>query len=406
MKKRLLFGIIIINSTLFFGQSVSKTIQLLPDTGQTTSYTSTVGEDNDYLINTPSYTNNGDGTITDNVTGLMWQQVDGGSRSYALAITYCDDLTLANYTDWRLPTPLESFSILIHQNNNPAINTAFFSSSSSLVAEYWWTNATQLGDNSKVWCTNAGGGIGNKPKSEAFGEGGSLRYNVRAVRNSTTPTTLPNHFTDNSDGTITDNLTQLIWQKVTNTSALNWENALTYAEGLSLANASDWRLPNIKELQSLNNELATSPSVFFPYFGDLGIHFYWSSTSLPNQTSKAWYWNTQYGITAYDVKTNSNYVICVRGNPTLAVKQETLHSSIKIYPNPASNYVSIFFPNPIFSAKIELADTLGKVVINKQIKINSTEYRLDTEGISDGIYYLSVLNGNKKDSFKILIKKK
>ena len=181
---------------------------------------------------------------------------------------------------------------------------------------------------------------------------------------------------------------------------------MAYAEGLSLGGASNWRLPNIKELQSLNNELATSPSVFSPYFNNLGVHFYWSSTSLPNQTTKAWYWSTQYGITTYDVKTNSNYVICVRGNPTLAVKQETLHSSIKIYPNPASNYVSIFFPNPIFSAKIELADTLGKVIINKQIKINSSEYRLDTEGISDGIYYLSVLNGNKKDTFKIIIKKK
>ena len=407
MKKRLLFGIIIINSTLFFGQSVSKTIQLLPDTGQTTSYTSTFGEDHDYLINTPSYTNNGDGTITDNVTGLMWQQVDGGSMSYTSASSYCDNLTLANYTDWRLPSPLESFSILIHQNNNPAINTTFFSSSSSLVAEYWWTNATQSGDNSKVWCTNSGGGIGNKPKSEAIGEvGGTFRYNVRSVRNSTTPTTLPNHFTDNSDGTITDNLTQLIWQKVPNNSALTWENALAYAEGLSLANASDWRLPNIKELQSLNNELATNPSVFTPYFNNLGVHFYWSTTSLPNQTTKAWYWSTQSGITAYDVKTNSNYVICVRGNPTLVVNQETLQSLIKLYPNPASDYVVISFPNDIPSAKIELADPLGKVIINKQIKINASEYRFNTDGISDGIYYLSVQSGYKKDTFKVVIKKK
>ena len=406
MKKRLLFGIIIINSTLFFGQSVSKTIQLLPDTGQTTSYTSTFGEDNDYLINTPSYTNNGDGTITDNVTGLMWQKVDGGSMSYASASSYCDNLTLANYTDWRLPTPLESFSILIHQNNNPAINTAFFSSSSSLVAQYWWTNTTQLGDNSKVWCTNSGGGIGNKPKSEAIGEvGGTFRYNVRAVRNSTTPTTLPNHFTDNSDGTITDNLTQLIWQKVTNPSALTWEQALAYAEGLSLGASSEWRLPNIKELQSLNDETLTNPSVNTDYFSSIGVKNYWSSTSLPNQTTEAWYCNTKFGITTYDLKANSNYVICVRGNPTLAVNQETLQSLIKLYPNPASDYLLISFPNDILYAKIELADPLGKVIINKQIKINASEYRFDTDGISDGIYYLSIINGNNKNTYKIIKKK-
>ena len=406
MKKRLLFGIIIINSTLFFGQSVSKTIQLLPDTGQTTSYTSTFGEDNDYLINTPSYTNNGDGTITDNVTGLMWQKVDGGSMSYASASSYCDNLTLANYTDWRLPTPLESFSILIHQNNNPAINTAFFSSSSSLVAQYWWTNTTQLGDNSKVWCTNSGGGIGNKPKSEAIGEvGGTFRYNVRAVRNSTTPTTLPNHFTDNSDGTITDNLTQLIWQKVTNPSALTWEQALAYAEGLSLGASSEWRLPNIKELQSLNDETLTNPSVNTDYFSSIGVKNYWSSTSLPNQTTEAWYCNTKFGITTYDLKTNSNYVICVRGNPTLAVKQEKLQPSIKLYPNPASDYVLISFPNDIPSAKIEIVDAMGKIVVNKEIVINSNEYLLDTEGISEGIYYLSIINGNNKNTYKIIKKK-
>jgi hypothetical protein len=406
MKKRLLFGIIIINSALFFGQSVSKTIQLLPDTGQTTSYTSTFGEDHDYLINTPSYTNNGDGTITDNVTGLMWQQADGGEMTHETAITYCDNLILGGHSDWRLPTPIEAFSILIHENGNPAINTNYFTPTG---AEYWWTSVFEKNLTTKVWVTNAGGGIGNHLKTETISAGGTKKIHARAVRNSTTPTTLTNHFTDNNDGTITDNLTQLIWQKVPNTSTVTWENALSYAEGLSLANATDWRLPNIKELQSLNNELATNPSVFSPYFGSLGTKKYWSSTSLrPNGSNpnSAWYWYTQYGITAYDVKTNSNSVICVRGNSTLAVNQDTHRSSIKIYPNPASNYILIFFTTDYGHAKIELVDSLGKVIVNKQIKKNTSEYRIETDGIPDGIYYLSVSNDNNKDRFKIIINKK
>ena len=126
MKKKLLFGFLLLNSTLFFGQSVSKTIRLLPDTGQTQSYTTTFGEDHDYLINTPSFTNNGNGTITDNVTGLMWQQVDGGEMTFENAITYCNNLTLGGLSGWRLPTPIEAYSILNHQNSNPAINTTFF----------------------------------------------------------------------------------------------------------------------------------------------------------------------------------------------------------------------------------------------------------------------------------------
>lgn len=402
MKKRLLFGIIIINSTLLFGQSISKTIQLLPDTGQTQSYTTTFGEDQDYLINTPSFTNNNNGTITDNVTGLMWQQVDGGEMTIENAITYCDNLDLGGFSDWRLPTPIESFSIINHQNSNPAINTTYFTLTA---AEYWWTSVFENNSTTKVWCTNAGGGIGNHPKAETISAGGTKKFHARAVRNVTTPTTITNHFTDNGDGTITDNLTQLVWQKIPNTAALTWEQALAYAEGLTIGTSSDWRLPNIKELQSLNNELATNPSVFNPYFSSLGVHNYWSSTTLPNQTLSAWYWNTQFGITTYDLKTNPNYVLCVRGNPILSVKQETLDASIKITPNPSSDFVSISFPSYTSSAKIEIADASGRIVLSREIIINSNEYLLATEGISEGTFYLSIINGNNKSIFKIVKKK-
>ncbi|MEI7509315.1 MAG: hypothetical protein WCJ62_07610 [Flavobacterium sp.] len=74
-------------TSITFGQSITKSIQLLPDTGQTTSYTSTFGEDNDYNINVPSYSDNGDGTVTDNVTGLMWQKADGGDTSLVTSLT-------------------------------------------------------------------------------------------------------------------------------------------------------------------------------------------------------------------------------------------------------------------------------------------------------------------------------
>ncbi len=85
----------------YFAQSYNKTIARLPDTGQTTSYTPTFGEDNDYTINSPFYTNNSNGTITDNVTGLMWQQVDGGEMTIENATIYCDNLILGGFSDWR-----------------------------------------------------------------------------------------------------------------------------------------------------------------------------------------------------------------------------------------------------------------------------------------------------------------
>lgn len=408
MKKKLLFGFILINSTLFFGQSVTKTIQLLPDTGQTTSYTTTFGEDHDYSINTPSYTNNGNGTITDNVTGLMWQQVDGGEMTFENAILYCDNLVFAGYSDWRLPTPLEAFSIMNLQNSNPAINTTYFSSPTTPGADYWWTSTVQVGDATKVWCTNAGGGIGNKPKAETLSAGGTFKYNARAVRTVTAPTTIANHFTDNGDGTITDNLTQLVWQKIPNANVQTWEQAITYAEGLTLGAYSDWRLPNIKELQSINNELATNPSVFSPYFSNLGVHNYWSSTTLKPNTanpSSAWYWSTQLGITTYDLKTNSNYVLCVRGNPTLSTNGLSEENTIKIYPNPATNYANISFPNTIDICKIEIIDLLGKTIFLKEIKPLFNEFKMDFQGYKEGIYFVKIATEKIKKTIKIIVKK-
>ncbi len=378
-----------------FSQSVPKTILLLPDTGQTTSYTATFGEDNDYTINTPSYTNNNDGTITDNVTGLMWQQVDGGEMTIENAHIYCDNLVLANYSDWRLPTPMEAYSILNLQKNNPAMNTVYFPSSA---AEYWWTSTYQAGDNTKVWVTNAGGGIGNHPKTETVSAGGSHQFHVRAVRDVTPTTTLPNHFTDNGDGAITDNLTQLVWQKVPNTSALTWEQALSYAEGLVLAGASDWRLPNIKELQSLNDETLTNPSVNTTFFTTIGVKNYWSSTTLlpnPSNLTSAWYWNTQFGITTYDTKTNTNYVICVRGIPTTLANHlvSTENSKDNVIINPFTSKIQISTTNE--NDYYQLYDAKG-ISIFKGDHIEKEDF----SSLANGVYFLKINNAQSIELIK------
>ncbi len=373
---------IVLISTLSFAQSVTKTMKLLPDTGQTTSYTTTFGEDNDYNINVPSYTNNSNETITDNITGLMWQQTDGGEMTIENAFIYAENLTLGGFSDWRLPSPSESFSILNLQNNNPALNTTYFTNTS---AGYWWTNTYQLGDNTKVWTINKGGGVGNKPKSETISAGGMSNFHARCVRDTAIPAVIANHFTDNGNGTITDNLTQLIWQKVPNTSALTWENAIAYAEELSLATATDWRLPNIKELQSLNDESLTNPSVNQTFFGSIGVKNYWSSTSVQNQTANAWFWNTQFGITTFSPKTATNFVLCLKGNPTsLAVTNIDLKSKIKVFPNPFSSKINI--ENSVRDEFFELYNYLGqKTFSGKNIE------KQDFSGLSSGIYYLKIV---------------
>lgn len=385
--------------------SVLKTMLRLPDTGQSTSYTTTFGEDNDYTINAPFFINNGNGTITDTITGLMWQRGDGGEMTVENATTYCDTLKLAGYSDWRLPTPLEAYSILNHQRSNPAIDITQFVNTG---AEYWWTNTAQSTDASKIWVTNAGGGIGNHLKTETVSAGGTKKIHVRAVRTPFTPQSLTARFVDNGNGTVTDQLSNLVWEKIPNTNAFTWEQALSYAENLTLAGASDWRVPNIKEIQSLNDFSNVSPSVNTSIFSSIGVKKYWSSTTLPNQTTRAWYWDTQFGITTYDLKTVPNYLICVRSNKAVSTGIHEIDpelESLRIYPNPADDAILLYFDVESSSGDktLLLSNVLGQVLQQSKIPSANKTLQINTTALDNGWYFLTLQKGEAIKSFKVLI---
>jgi uncharacterized protein DUF1566 len=90
-------------------------------------------------------------------------------------------------------------------------------------------------------------------------------------------------FVDNGDGTITDKCLSLIWQKATAPDRMNWQEALQYCHGLELGGHDDWRLPNIKELATLNDYTRYRPSTD-PVFETVP-DWYWSSTTLSDTTS-------------------------------------------------------------------------------------------------------------------------
>jgi hypothetical protein len=124
----------------------------LPDSGQTKCYDNAGneiacpapgerfhGQDGNYTGPQPAYRDNGNGTVTDLNTGLMWQQGDAhnsSTRTWQQAVDYCSASALSDYHDWRLPSITELTSIVDYSRTNPAINTAYFPVCRS---SYYWS---------------------------------------------------------------------------------------------------------------------------------------------------------------------------------------------------------------------------------------------------------------------------
>jgi hypothetical protein len=290
------------------------TLGRLPDTGQVQDYTATPGEDADYLINPPAYRDNGDGTVTDLVTGLIWQQQDGGELTYASAASYCQGLALAVQRDWRLPSSQELFTIVDH-DRLPALDPSIFTYTN---AEYWWTANELAGDSTRAWVVNAGGGTGAHPKTETISAGGSKRFHVRCVRGA--PPADPDRLADNGDGTVSAPSTGLIWQQAEYGPAVKWEDALRYCESLSLGNSANWRLPNVKELRSLSDDTLVRPSLDTGLFPAARAGRYWSSTTQSGRDRSAWFVDFTSGLASYNDKDGLLYLRCVSGNPDLPTR--------------------------------------------------------------------------------------
>jgi hypothetical protein len=100
------------------------------------------------------FVDNQDGTVTDKTTGLMWQQGAAPYFNYNWreALFYCEKLTLAGYTDWRLPTIKELYSIVDYDTYyyNPLINHLYFPETWS--DTYWSSTSYIKNDPKDTWC--------------------------------------------------------------------------------------------------------------------------------------------------------------------------------------------------------------------------------------------------------------
>jgi hypothetical protein len=229
------------------------------------------GQDAHYQGTQPSYVDNGDGTVTDLNTGLMWQQIPGDKLTWADAVAGADSCSLAGYDDWRLPTIKELYSLIDFNGitgmsvdtSVPYIDTHYFdfeygdtrAGERHIDAQYWssteYVGTTMNGDATVFGVNFADGRIKGYPRNTGPG-GLPMRQFVRYVRGN--PGYGLNDFIDNGGGTITDDATGLMWSQDDSGEGMNWEDALAWVQQMNEENYlgyNDWRLPNAKELQSV-----------------------------------------------------------------------------------------------------------------------------------------------------------
>lgn len=292
------------------------------------------GQDAQYTGLSASFTNNGDGTVTDNVTGLMWVNTtdtngDGTINSsdkgtFSQAETYCSSLTLADYTDWRVPSNKEMYSLFDARGMDasnasdssgltPYIDTTYFAfgwgdtdSGERLIDAQYVTSTENVATTSEFFGVNfADGRIKSYPKESD--------YYVQCVRGGFYYG--DTSYVDNGDNTITDNETNLMWSKYDSGQGYTWKDALALVQtynSSSFAGYSDWRLPNTKELQSIV-DYTRSPDTT----SSAAINSIFSTTQITNEAGEAdypYFWtSTSHTGENTTASTTANYIAFGRG---------------------------------------------------------------------------------------------
>jgi hypothetical protein len=307
----------------------------------------------------PRFTDNGDGTVTDELTGLVWlKDADFyGELSWeqALAVVRHLDTGSAGLSDgsaagdWRLPTIKELFSLIDYESSHPIVppDNPFENVRSSI----YWTSTSLASAPQLAWMTTLGIGPtvfdlkvnGNRlwpvrgqaralvPKTgqqacwngegkpiagRGSGQDGDLRTGL--------PWPSP-RFRDNRDGTVTDRLTGLVWLKNGNPFGWrNWQEALDDCNALHQgtfdwlddgSRPGDWRLPNIKEIESLVDYGRFGPCLpdgWHQVFENVQPSSYWTSTSVAAAPTEAMFIILGVGPAIFESKEHPFYVWPVR----------------------------------------------------------------------------------------------
>lgn len=233
----------------------------------------------------PSYADlvdNGDGTITDTDTGLMWlqnaHQMPGSN--WAQSQLNADNLSYAGHDDWRQPELSELETLYTTLSASGSFSPAPFTNLEidGSTDWYWSNNRDNPGCTGwacfDTWYFDFETGTANQAGATYF----LYSLPVRTISPSSC------NLVDNGDGTVTDPNSALMWlQDGDAVGATPWSNADAIITTANYAGHNDWRLPEIAELQGLYNKLTESGAYNPAPFVNLDINgvsdWHWSNTT-------------------------------------------------------------------------------------------------------------------------------
>jgi hypothetical protein len=269
------------------------------------------GQDAQHRSPQPAYRDNGDGTVSDLNTQLIWVSKRGNKVTYEEARAGAAACRAGGHRDWRLPTIKELYSLInfngsFHPEGNsiPYLDTRYFEfrygdpgqGERPIDCQDWSATeylGTTMRGNATVFGVNfADGRIKGYPKFQGP-DGNPKQLYVRYVRGNSLYG--KNDLKDNRDGTITDGATGLIWSRQDSGTGMDWQAALAWVQEKNnkrFLGHNDWRLPNAKELQSIvdytrcpqatdasRRSAAISPLFAVSTLRDGDYPFFWSSTT-------------------------------------------------------------------------------------------------------------------------------
>jgi len=312
-------------------EEVTEPTNVVVDTNQSDCFNSSskitcgssfTGQDAEYSGNQPKYIDNGDGTVFDVVTGLMWTKTPGEKQQYSEAVSHVDTTRTGGHDDWRIPSIKELYSLMdfngtdpmVESNNTsgltPFIDDSVFdfeygdtSSGERIIDSQWVTSTVYVADvmngQECFFGVNFADGRIKCYPTQSRGSG----YYAIYVRGEAYGV---NAFVDNNDGTVTDLSTNLMWHTSDSAEGMNWEDALNYCESSTTAKFVDWRLPNAKELQYVvdysRSPDATSSPALDPIFETTEI------TNEANQDDYPFFWTGTTHIRSDESGSNAVYV--------------------------------------------------------------------------------------------------